>query len=281
MKISGFTIARNAVKFNYPLVESIRSILPICDEFVVNAGDSEDETLALIRSIHDPKIRVIQRTWDMTRGREVLADETNAALKECRGDWAFYLQSDEVVHEEDLPRLKNVTQKFIDDPSVDALRFQWFHFYGSFYRYRIDQGWYQKQDRIIRNNGAIESYGDAFGFRRKDNRELRRRNTGCYMYHYGWVQPEDMMAERLANARTIGFADPQVRDLNNNFSYGDLNRFPVYFGTHPGVMKDRIDRHTLSGEDLKNIERRYWWFPPKILKIRYKTGKRVRERINK
>src|ERR1700733_9033874 len=106
MKISGFTIVRNAVKFNYPVVPSIRSILPICDEFIVNVGDSQDGTLELIRSIASPKVRIIQSQWDMTKGSSVLSEETNRALKECKGDWAFYLQSDEVIHEADLVRLK-------------------------------------------------------------------------------------------------------------------------------------------------------------------------------
>ena len=101
MKISGFTIVRNAVKFNYPVVASIRSILPICDEFIVNVGDSQDGTLELIRSIGSPKIRIIQTQWDMGQGSQVLSQQTNLTLKECRGDWAFYLQSDEVIHEAD------------------------------------------------------------------------------------------------------------------------------------------------------------------------------------
>ncbi len=71
MMISGFTIVRNAVKFHYPIVESITSILPICDEFVVNVGDSDDGTLELIRSINSPKIRIIQTQWDMTKGSAV------------------------------------------------------------------------------------------------------------------------------------------------------------------------------------------------------------------
>ena len=107
MKISGFTIVRNALKFNYPAVESIQSILPICDEFIVNVGESEDDTLKLIKSINSPKIRIIQTKWDFSEGKTVLSRQTNVALKECKGDWAFYLQSDEVIHEDDLPVLKN------------------------------------------------------------------------------------------------------------------------------------------------------------------------------
>jgi len=278
MKISGFTIVRNAVKFNYPVVESIRSILPICDEFIVNVGDSEDGTLEMIRSIASPKIRIIQNQWDMSMGSEVLSQQTNLALKECRGDWAFYLQSDEVIHEDDLNRLKHWMRYYLDRKETDALRFGWFHFYGSFWRYRIDLGWYQKQDRIVRNNGQIESYGDAFGFRRIDGKPLRTRKTFCYLYHYGWVNSNEAMQKRWKNATAIGFMD---KSKNNSFAdgYGDLNRFPAYMGTHPAVMNEKIAEHHLSREDFDMIRRRSWWNPAFWLRLRYKTGRRVKERI--
>ena len=279
MKISGFTIARNAVKFNYPILESIRSTLPVCDEFIVNVGDSEDGTLDLIKSIGDPKIRIIENVWDFTQGAEVLSHQTNLALKECAGDWTFYLQSDEVIHEDDLGKLTAAMRKYHNDPTVDALRFKWFHFYGSYYRYRIDRGWYQKQDRILRNNGEVESCGDAFGFRRKDGKPLRRRNTGCFLYHYGWVHPEIMMTERRVNAENIGFTTLKETERKDTYDYGDLRRFPPYFGSHPAVMGQKIHDHELSRADFKEINRQFWWHPLKWLKVRYKTGRRVKEKI--
>jgi len=278
MKISGFTIVRNAVKFNYPVVASIRSILPICDEFIVNVGDSDDGTLELIRSIGSPKIRIIQTQWDMSQGSTVLSQQTNLALKECKGDWAFYLQSDEVIHEADLGKLKGWMQFYLNRKDINALRFWWFHFYGSFWRYRIDFGWYQKQDRIIRNNGQIESYGDAFGFRRIDGKPLRTGLTFCYLYHYGWVNSNEAMQKRCDNASAIGFMD---RSKNNSFTsgYGDLNRFPSYLGTHPAVMNEMVQDHYLSREDFKAIRRRSWWNPLFWFRLRYKTGHRLKERI--
>lgn len=281
MKISAFTIVRNAVKFNYPVVESIRSILPFCDEFIINVGDSEDETLKLIESLHDPKIRIIRNKWNFSLGKEVLSYQTNLALKECRGDWAFYLQSDEVIHENDLPRLSILLRRYTHDKTIDALRFYWFHFYGSYYRYRVDQGWYQKQDRIIRNNGSIQSVGDAYSFERKDKKELKRLNTGCFVYHYGWVHNEKVMAQRLENATRIGFASrfDEVHQ-GSAYDFGDLSRFPIYFGTHPKVMKDRVAQHNISQRDWHQIKAQYWWHPLKILKVRLKTGKRLRERIS-
>jgi len=279
MKISGFTIVRNAIKYNYPVLESINSILPICDEFVVNVGDSQDDTLKLIASIRGPKIKIIHSQWDFFGGSKVLADQTNFALKACSGDWAFYLQSDEVIHEMDLPDLKSSMQRYLHDETVDALRFQWLHFYGSYFRYRIDSGWYQKQDRIVRNNGTVESIGDAYAFARKDGQPLRYKKTNRFVYHYGWVNSGELMTRRRVNAEQIGFTSLQNEERQKEYSYGDLNRFPAYFGSHPMVMRHKITEHRLSQEDWQDICRRFWWHPAKILRFRHKTSKRIKEKI--
>jgi len=55
MKVSGFTIVRNGELYAYPYVEAIQSILPLCDEMVVNVGKSNDNTLEIIRAIDNKK----------------------------------------------------------------------------------------------------------------------------------------------------------------------------------------------------------------------------------
>ena len=124
MKISGFTIVRNAIKYDYPIVEAIMSILPLCDEMIVAVGKSEDDTLQLIRSIDSPKIKIIETIWDerLREGGKVLADETNKAFAAVSGesDWAFYIQGDEVIHEKYLPSIKASMEKFKNDASVDG-----------------------------------------------------------------------------------------------------------------------------------------------------------------
>ena len=60
MKVAGFTFIKNALIYDYPIVEAIQSILPLCDEVVVAVGKSEDKTLELIQSIHPSKIRIIE-----------------------------------------------------------------------------------------------------------------------------------------------------------------------------------------------------------------------------
>ena len=76
MKVCGFSFVRNGIKFDYPFIEAIRSILPLCDEVIVAVGKSEDNTLEMIRSI-DPRVRVIETLWDETirQGGEVFASD--------------------------------------------------------------------------------------------------------------------------------------------------------------------------------------------------------------
>ena len=204
MKIIGFTIARNITKYHYPVKEAILSILSICDEFIVNVGKSEDNTLDVIKSIDSPKIKIVEKEWNDSLGKEMLSFETNFALNLCKGDWTFYIQADEVVHENDLSRLKKYMFRYINDKRVDGFRFRWLHFYGSFHRYRVDAGWFQKQARIIRNNGMIISGGDAWGFIRKDNKPVNVIKTSCCIYHYGWVHTPKAMYLRKKNAQNIG-----------------------------------------------------------------------------
>jgi hypothetical protein len=281
MKVSGFTIVKNAIKYNYPVKEAILSILPVCDEFIINVNNSDNKTLGLIQSIGNPKIKIMQRDWDMSRGEKVLSDETNFALSQCTGDWAFYLQGDEVVHEKDLPRLKKLMQKYLNDENIDAFKFKWLHFYISYYRYRIDAGWFQKQNRIIRNNNTIEANSGAWGFQKKAGGEINTIKTSCYIYHYGWTNELGSLIDKISNAEKMGYASSDYEKLEEAFDLEKLSKFPVYFGTHPKTMKQRIKSHKISNQDLRRIKRKYFWNPLLWLKIRYKTPKRIRKALPK
>ena len=169
MFVSGFTFVRNAIKFDYPIVEAIMSILPVCDEVIVAVGNSDDDTLGLIKSIDSPKIKIIETVWDDTlrEGGKVLAVETNKALAAVSkdADWCFYIQGDEVVHEQYLPAIHQAMDDNLHDRKVEGFLFKYLHFYGS-YQYVADaQRWYRQEIRIIRNQKKITSYRDAQGFR--------------------------------------------------------------------------------------------------------------------
>ena len=133
MKVTGFTFICNAVKNDYPIIEAIQSILPVCDEFVVAVGKSEDETLSLIKNINSPKIRIIETVWDnsLREGGKTFAIETDKAYAAISDDtdWAFYIQGDECVHEKYLSVIKKAMEDNLDDKKVEGLLFKYLHFY--------------------------------------------------------------------------------------------------------------------------------------------------------
>ena len=195
--ISGFSTVRNGIKLGYPLVESIRSVLPVVDEFIITIGKSDDSTLETVKKIGDPKIKIIETIWDprfTVKGR-ILAVQSNMALFQCRGDWAFYIQADEVFHNEDQGRIAGFCEKYNRDEEVEGFLFDYTHFFGNYNWYGDSYHWYRKEIRVIRNHRGIISWRSAQSFR-VDGRKIRVVDSGCRMFHYGWVRPPEVMTEK-------------------------------------------------------------------------------------
>jgi glycosyltransferase involved in cell wall biosynthesis len=249
MFVSGFTFVRNAVKFDYPVVEAILSILPICDEVIVAVGNSDDNTLGLIQSINSPKIKIIETVWDdsLRKGGQVLAVETDKALAAVSpdADWCFYIQGDEVVHEQYLPFIKQGMEENLNQKKVEGLLFKYTHFYGS-YQYVADSfKWYRREIRIIRNTGKIRSYKDAQGFRTTDNQKLSVKLIEAYVYHYGWVKPPEIQREKMKSSINFwgeGHNIPEIHKELEAFDYSRIDSLSLFKDTHPKVMQARIER---------------------------------------
>jgi glycosyltransferase involved in cell wall biosynthesis len=248
MKVSGFTIVRNAVKYDYPIVEAINSILPLCDEVVVAVGKSEDGTLELIRSIASPKIKIIETVWDdsLREGGRVLAVETDKAFAgvSADSDWCFYIQADEVLHEKYLPAVKQAMQQWKNDKNVEGLLFDYLHFYGSYDFTGDSRRWYRKEIRVVRNDRAIASFQDAQGFR-KNGQKLKVKKAGACMYHYGWVKPPSAQQAKQQSFNKYWHDDEwmkkHVADVAE-FDYSQIDSLQRFTGTHPQVMQERIKR---------------------------------------
>jgi glycosyltransferase involved in cell wall biosynthesis len=250
MFVSGFTFVRNAIKFDYPIVEAITSILSVCDEVIVAVGNSDDDTLGLIKSIDSNKIKIIETVWDDTlrEGGKVLAVETNKALAAVSpaADWCFYIQGDEVVHEQYLPAICRAMQDNLDDSKVEGLLFKYQHFYGS-YQYVADaQRWYRQEIRIIRNQKNITSYRDAQGFRTIDDKKLNVKWIEAYMYHYGWVKSPEIQKEKMKSSINFWATDEEAASVKKHyeesFDYAGIDSLTTFTGTHPAVMQARLER---------------------------------------
>jgi hypothetical protein len=251
MKLAGFTIIRNAIKYDYPVLEAIHSILPICDVFYVGVGNNEDETRKLIENIKSDKIRIIDTVWDdnLRKGGLVLSHETNKVFDQISPeyDWCFYIQSDECVHEEDLPKIKAAAEKYQNDPSVHGLLFEYKHFYGQYNYIGLGRRWYQNEIRIIRNDKNIRSYKDAQGFRFRDNTKLSVKRTGAYIYHYGWVKPPAAQQAKQESFHKMWHDDEWMKKnipAAESFDYSNIDLLGEYQGTHPKIMETRIRNAT-------------------------------------
>ena len=244
MKVSGFTIIRNGVEYSYPFLEAIQSILPLCDEVIVNYGISDDSTLQQLQTLRSGKIKIIERQWDLSLREEgkLLAQETNAALDYCTGDWCFYIQADEVVHEQDYEAILGAMRRYHNDKSVEGLRFWYKHFYGN-YDYLQDnfRSWYVQEVRIIKNNRSIRSWGDAMGFKHPDGTMIRSKHIDARIYHYGWVRPPQRMKTKKEHFEKLYHSDAELTAITipeNIYTHlGHLRRFTE---THPAVMRERI-----------------------------------------
>jgi hypothetical protein len=262
MKVCGFTFIRNAEKFDFPIVEAITSVLPICDHFVVAVGKSEDNTRQIIQNISPEKITIINTVWDenLKKGGAVYAAETNKAFDAIPADfdWCFYIQGDEVMHEKYLEEVQKSMQDNVNRKEVDGLLFGFRHFYGTYDYVGDCRHWYRNEIRVIRNNKSIRSYRDAQGFRKND-KKLNVAEVNAEIYHYGWVRHPKFMQEKIESVKKYytGISEKEAiqKVKEQEFSYSrKYDALALFQGSHPEVMKERVKRLNWKVDiDLKKI----------------------------
>ncbi|MCK5823828.1 MAG: glycosyltransferase [Ichthyobacteriaceae bacterium] len=263
MKVSGFTFIKNASKLYIPAKESILSVLPLVDEFVIAVGDNDadDNTMEIIESINSPKIKVIHTVWnaDEYPKNTIYAQQTDIAMQACTGDWLIYIQGDEAIHEEDYAEIKKAMEDNVDNEKVDGFLFKYNHFWGDYNHVHRNHKWYPLEIRIVRKNNKIHSWKDAQSFRKfeefdysfndymkkEGSTKLNIIELEAYVYHYGHVRPPRSMSKKNISAnKTFRGKESSIeevsKDHDNIFDYGPLNRIPEFKGTHPAIMKDWI-----------------------------------------
>ncbi len=236
--ISGFTFIRNGVELGFPFEASIRSLLPLVDEFVVVVGKSNDDTLDRIHAIESPKIRVIETIWNerMADRGFVYAQQKMIAQFACTGDWAFYLEGDEVVHEAELANIRASVDKHHNNPAVEALVFDYFHFYGTPEFVANSPAWYRRECRLIRN--TIRSYAPDGQYwlitaDHKKGRNPQAALANAHIYHYGWVRSHETMQKKFDQVSKFwSHSAPTIR-----YSQFDAQVLQPFTGTHPELIK--------------------------------------------
>ncbi len=280
MKISGFTIIRNAIINDYPAVAAITSILPVVDEMIVAVGESDDDTLGLIKSIQSDKIRIVETKWDLTQlpGGRVMALETDKAFQHIAADsdWGFYIQCDEVVHEKYHATIREACEQYLNDRRVLGLVFGYLHFYGTYDYVGDSRRWYNREIRIIRNDKRIHSFKDAQGFRMGEKERLPCKLIDAMVYHYGWVKSPELMDRKLRTLSKNWMGKSMKAALDGRqsvFNFDDFDSLAKFAGTHPLVMQQRIaDKNWQVDIDITqkrfSMKKRFMYWLEKL------TGKR-------
>jgi len=240
--LSGFTIVRNAVTLDYPIIPAVRSLLDVCDEVVVNVGRSDDGTRELVAALGDPRVRILDTVWDFSRGSTALAVETDRAMTACRGAWGLYVQADEVLDERGAEILKQRVGEWDRDARVEGLLVDYLHFYGDFDTLATDRHWYRREVRCVRLGRDVRSYQDAQGFRvGPEERRVRARATAARMFHYGWARPPAALRRKLAASRDIFTEVPDrtaARAARGRLDWTPLLR--RFTGEHPRAAHDWV-----------------------------------------
>tara|TARA_B100000795_G_C22759402_1_gene422918 strand:+ start:411 stop:1268 length:858 start_codon:yes stop_codon:yes gene_type:complete len=243
MKVSAFTFIKNGQILGYPFLESIQSVLPIVDEFVINVGESEDDTLSIIQAINSPKIRIIESKWNdkMKNSGYVYGQQKMIAQFNCTGDWLFYIEGDEVYHENDLEKIQNSMRLYLNDLNVEALVLDFYHFYGNANSYLESPGWYRSEARVIKS--SIRSYAPDGLFwlvlnANKKGRYPKAKKVGVHCFHYGWVRSEEQMNLKSQKVQKYWGKVPNKID----YSQIDQSIIKEFSGTHPKCIHNWLPK---------------------------------------
>lgn len=242
--ISGYTFLRNGVKLGYPFVESLRSLLPLCDEVIVALGDCADGTEEALLAIGDPKLRIIRTQWNerMQDRGFVYAQQKMIAHYNCTGDWAFYLEGDEVLHERDIETIRAAVNRHHDDARVEAFAFRYLHFYGSPATLAVSPGWYRTEVRLVRNTLRWFAPDGLFSVvmdKNKRGRYPRAVLLDTQIYHYGHARRGEYMTKKTASVEKYWGGEPRPHAYANI----DAQAIAPFAGTHPAIVAGWLRDH--------------------------------------
>jgi len=287
MKVTGFTFIRNAIINDYPIAEAIRSVLPLCDEFVVALGNSTDDTSELIKSISPDKIKIIDTIWNdsLQVGGQAFAEETNKAIKAISPDtnWMIYIQGDECIHEKYHDVIRQEMRDTLDDQEIEGLLLKYTHFYGSYDYYAESRRWYRREIRVLKNLPDIKSYKDAQGFR-INGKKLKVKLIDAFVYHYGWVKTPKALYGKARNFNQFYQTQEWVEQhfpIEGTFAMENADRLLKFKGTHPKVIQNRITATNWKfAKDLEQLKQKMSLKRKVLQKIEDLTGLRLFEYRN-
>lgn len=257
MKISGFTFIKNGLTLEYPILESIKSIEPLCDEIIINVGfndpncTEDDGTYDYLTSkLIGSKFVFIKSWWDPKIQKDglILSQQTNIALDKCTGDICQYIQGDEMLHEADYPIIKEQYKKLFESNTYEGIIFQYHHFYGSTGVVKKTRNIYRREVRAIKRLPGLRSHLDAQGFRHSDGSKPLSLNSVARVFHYGWARKEDVMAKKVKAFDRLYHGNK--KDQEQAFSYSREWGLRPFRDTHPQLANSWIQKNQNSRNPL-------------------------------
>ena len=266
-RIGGSLIIRNGNHYGYCWQSAIKSVLPLCDYFVIlEAYSDRDNTYeeCLEIAAHDSRIEVIRGDWDgpEPEGYEFwrLSRLTNMCLEriiEAGMDYMLYVQGDEAWHEDgfdQILRIVNGESRYGNAPKAIIQPFH--HFVGN--PHTTFPFVYSSSIRMARTDTTWRADNDAWIMKCTDPADnFQVIADKAYIYHYGKLgHPFKKLAKEHDFSllfKSAGFPDPRVvrmieegKPLDYAYLFEETIKkglFSPFEGTHPAAIKDWLDAH--------------------------------------
>lgn len=203
--ISVCFVIKNGVKQGYPFWESLKSCLSFADEIVISEGYSDDGTAEYIRKFIDMysgkvKFRLYNDDWNsfQTPYGEVIAAVSYKNMRRCEYEWVYYLQADEVLHDDNSAFVRSIAE---GNDGYNAVMFEFYHFINGWEPIPMGGAAYHHAIRMVRNKNDICFMGDAWTFDGGVKPICCHTKVPKPIYHLGWVFPKNCDIKKVEHGK--------------------------------------------------------------------------------
>lgn len=245
-KLCGVIIAKNAIKYDYCVKESILSMLGVCDYVICAYVESEDNTLEILEGIDAQNFKILklmEDDWNFYNDKHRLSYITNIAIQEAdRMGFAYvlYVQADEVLHEDSYLPIRKAIEENHEGYLCNRI-----NLWKSPNLY-IDVPQERKpcSTEVIRlAKASYRAYDDAENI----SAQVHSLLDDVVIWHYGFVRKAEVMKDKITNMQVsvfgMGSADEKLtwsETFNPDFWFNPLTDLKPIKGEHPKVIQEWI-----------------------------------------